>query len=143
MSLCQSTAHFLFQSIECKQVKELIVEYQIHPIYFELQKKLPQSFSINASTATDNDRHCCYVCQDMKMKRMADLQLGGVNDPRSRVAIERQIAQWDEHLETLNFEQYQLRCYVAALNGTELPNPKVHRPTITACYIIGFTDVHN
>ena len=59
------------------------------------------------------------------MKKMADLQLTVVSDPRSKQAIDKQIAQWDENLEKLYIEQYRLRCYMASLQGTELPNPKV------------------
>ncbi len=59
------------------------------------------------------------------MKKMADLQLTVVSDPRSKQAIEKQIAQWDENLEKLYIEQFRLRCYVSSLQGSELPNPKV------------------
>jgi len=68
---------------------------------------------------------CFIVSQDIKMKKMADLQLTVVSDPRSKQAIDKQIAQWDENLEKLYIEQYRLRCYMASLQGTELPNPKV------------------
>ena len=56
---------------------------------------------------------------------MADLQLTVVSDPRSKQAIEKQIAQWDENLEKLYIEQFRLRCYMSSLQGAELPNPKV------------------
>lgn len=59
------------------------------------------------------------------MKKMADLQLTVVSDPRSKQAIEKQIMQWDENLEKLYVEQYRLRCYIASLQGSESPNPKV------------------
>lgn len=59
------------------------------------------------------------------MRKMAELQLTVVTDPRSRTAIIRQIAQWEENLEKLFIEQYRFRCYSASLQGTELPNPKV------------------
>jgi hypothetical protein len=59
------------------------------------------------------------------MKKMAELQLTVVTDPRSRQAIIKQIAQWEENLEKLYIEQYRLRCYISTLQGTELPNPKV------------------
>ena len=70
------------------------------------------------------------------MKKMAGLQLSVVTDPRSKQAIEKQIAQWDENLEKLQIEQYRLRCYMASLQGSELPNPKVsrgHRPIRFVC----------
>ena len=59
------------------------------------------------------------------MWKMADLQLSTVTDGRSRQAIEQQISQWNAELERHAVEQFQLRCYVAALQATELPNPKV------------------
>jgi len=59
------------------------------------------------------------------MWKMADLQLSTVTDWRSRQAIEQQISQWNAELEGHVVEQFQLRCYVAALQATELPNPKV------------------
>ena len=63
--------------------------------------------------------------QDIKMKKMADLQLKVVSDPKNKQAIEKQIAQWNENLEKLYIEQFRLRCYMASLQGSELPNPKV------------------
>ena len=66
-----------------------------------------------------------FLVQDIKMKKMADLQLTVVSDPRSKQAIEKQIAQWDENLEKLYIEQFRLRCYMSSLQGSELPNPKV------------------
>ena len=36
-----------------------------------------------------------------------------------------QIAQWDQNLEKFHLELYRLRCYMASLQGSELPNPKV------------------
>ncbi|XP_050393235.1 protein still life, isoform SIF type 1 isoform X3 [Patella vulgata] len=65
------------------------------------------------------------VDTDVKMKKMAELQMTVVSDPRSRMAIVKQIAQWEENLEKLYLEQYRFRCYIASLQGTELPNPKV------------------
>ena len=59
------------------------------------------------------------------MKKMAGLQMSVVTDTRSKQAIEKQIAQWDENLEKLQIEQYRLRNYMASLQGSELPNPKV------------------
>ena len=36
-----------------------------------------------------------------------------------------QISQWEENLERLQVEQFRLRCYMASLQASELPNPKV------------------
>ncbi|XP_064601963.1 protein still life, isoform SIF type 1-like isoform X2 [Liolophura sinensis] len=65
------------------------------------------------------------IDMDLKMKKMADLQLSVVTDAKSRQAIVKQIAQWEENLEKMYIEQYRLRCYMASLHGSELPNPKV------------------
>lgn len=59
------------------------------------------------------------------MRKMAELQLTVVSDPRSRQAIIKQIRQWEENIEKLYIEQYRLRCYSASIQGSELPNPKV------------------
>ena len=62
------------------------------------------------------------------MKKMAEMQMSVVVDPRSKHAIDKQICQWDENLEKLYIEQFRLRCYTCSLQGTELPNPKVQGP---------------
>ena len=64
------------------------------------------------------------------MKKMANLQVTVVTDPKSKQAIEKQISQWDENLEKLYIEQYRLRNYMASLQGSELPNPKVREEEI-------------
>uniref|UniRef100_A0A8B9LIS1 TIAM Rac1 associated GEF 2a n=1 Tax=Astyanax mexicanus TaxID=7994 RepID=A0A8B9LIS1_ASTMX len=55
---------------------------------------------------------------------MAELQLSIVNDPKNRKAIENQIQQWDQNLERFNIDLFRMRCYLASLQGGELPNPK-------------------
>lgn len=35
-----------------------------------------------------------------------------------------QIQQWEQNLEKLNLDLFQLRCYLSSLQGSELPNPK-------------------
>jgi len=61
------------------------------------------------------------------MRKTADVQLRAVTEWRSRQAIERQLTEWNAKLERHVVDQFQLRCYVAALQATELPNPKVRR----------------
>ncbi|CAG5121636.1 unnamed protein product, partial [Candidula unifasciata] len=65
------------------------------------------------------------IDMDGKMRKMAELQMSVVTDPKSRHAIQKQIAQWEENLEKLYIDQYRFRCYMASLQGSELPNPKV------------------
>lgn len=56
---------------------------------------------------------------------MAELQQSVVTDQDTRHQIQTQILQWEENLERLHCEQFRLRCYMASLQGGELPNPKV------------------
>ncbi|CAG5118110.1 unnamed protein product, partial [Candidula unifasciata] len=65
------------------------------------------------------------IDMDGKMRKMAELQMSVVTDPKSKQAIQKQIAQWEENLEKLYIDQYRFRCYSASLQGSELPNPKV------------------
>lgn len=53
------------------------------------------------------------------------MQVYMASDPASRQALDRQMVTWDENLEKLHIEQYQLRCYLAALQGADLPSTKV------------------
>ncbi|XP_076835036.1 rho guanine nucleotide exchange factor TIAM2 isoform X2 [Brachyhypopomus gauderio] len=64
------------------------------------------------------------IDMDGKMKKMAELQLSVVNDPKNRKAIENQIQQWEQNLESFNVDLFRMRCYLASLQGGELPNPK-------------------
>jgi len=61
---------------------------------------------------------------DAKLKHMAEMQLSVVVDPDSRRALNEQIRGHDESLEQNHCEQFRLRCYIASLQFTELPNPK-------------------
>ncbi|XP_066575695.1 rho guanine nucleotide exchange factor TIAM2 [Amia ocellicauda] len=64
------------------------------------------------------------IDMDGKMKKMAELQLTIVSDPKNRKAIENQIQQWEQNLEKFNMDLFRMRCYLASLQGGELPNPK-------------------
>ncbi|XP_016410599.1 T-lymphoma invasion and metastasis-inducing protein 2-like [Sinocyclocheilus rhinocerous] len=64
------------------------------------------------------------IDMDGKMKKMAELQLSVISDQKNRKAIESQILQWEQNLEKFNIELFRMRCYLASLQGTELPNPK-------------------
>jgi len=66
------------------------------------------------------------------MKKMASVQVYMASDPASRQALDRQMITWDENLEKLHIEQYQLRCYLAALQGVDLPSTKASQlPLLT------------
>nr|XP_030708953.1 T-lymphoma invasion and metastasis-inducing protein 2 isoform X4 [Globicephala melas] len=64
------------------------------------------------------------IDMDSKMKKMAELQLSVVSDPKNRKAIENQIQQWEQNLEKFHMDLFRMRCYLASLQGGELPNPK-------------------
>ncbi|XP_008573448.1 PREDICTED: T-lymphoma invasion and metastasis-inducing protein 2 isoform X1 [Galeopterus variegatus] len=64
------------------------------------------------------------IDMDSKMKKMAELQLSVVSDPKNRKAIENQIQQWEQNLEKFHMDLFKMRCYLASLQGGELPNPK-------------------
>ncbi|XP_030626742.1 T-lymphoma invasion and metastasis-inducing protein 2 [Chanos chanos] len=86
------------------------------------------------------------IDMDSKMKKMAELQLSVVSDHRNRKAIESQIQQWEQNLEKFNMELFRMRCYLASLQGTELPNPKsllatASRPSKVALSRLGIFSV--
>ncbi|XP_043212982.1 protein still life, isoform SIF type 1-like isoform X2 [Amphibalanus amphitrite] len=60
---------------------------------------------------------------DSKLKYMADVQLSVVSE-QDREELTSQLASYDDSLERLHCEQFRLRCYMASLQGGELPNPK-------------------
>ncbi|KAJ8393018.1 hypothetical protein AAFF_G00069220 [Aldrovandia affinis] len=64
------------------------------------------------------------IDMDGKMKKMAELQLSIISDPKNRKAIESQIQQWEQNLERFNMDLFRMRCYLASLQGCEQPNPK-------------------
>uniref|UniRef100_A0A8C9TV69 TIAM Rac1 associated GEF 2 n=1 Tax=Scleropages formosus TaxID=113540 RepID=A0A8C9TV69_SCLFO len=65
------------------------------------------------------------IDMDSKLKKMADLQLSVVCDYKNRRAIGSQIQQWEQNLEKFNMDLFRMRCYLASLQGDELPNPKI------------------
>ncbi|XP_061599501.1 rho guanine nucleotide exchange factor TIAM2 [Cololabis saira] len=86
------------------------------------------------------------IDMDGKMKKMAELQLTVVSDPRNRKAIENQIQQWEQNLERFNMDLFRMRCYLASLQGGELPNPKsllaiASRPTKSTLGRLGIFSV--
>jgi len=71
------------------------------------------------------DDYLFFSSQDGKLRHMAELQRSVVADPETRQQLAQQIATWEENIERLHCEQFRLRCYMASLQGGELPNPKV------------------
>lgn len=66
---------------------------------------------------------------------MADLQQSVVSDLETRAQLAGQMLQWEENLERLHCEQFRLRCYMASLQSSELPNPKVKESYIFLYFI--------
>ncbi|XP_051870604.1 rho guanine nucleotide exchange factor TIAM1-like isoform X1 [Pristis pectinata] len=64
------------------------------------------------------------IDMDEKMKKMGDMQLSSVNDPKKRKTILDQIFLWEQNLEQFQIDLFRYRCYMASLQGGELPNPK-------------------
>uniref|UniRef100_A0A8C6SNS1 TIAM Rac1 associated GEF 2a n=1 Tax=Neogobius melanostomus TaxID=47308 RepID=A0A8C6SNS1_9GOBI len=86
------------------------------------------------------------IDMDSKMKKMAELQLTVVHNPKNRKAIENQIQQWEQNLERFNMDLFRMRCYLASLQGGELPNPKsllatASRPTKSTLARLGIFSV--
>uniref|UniRef100_A0A8C9RHM6 TIAM Rac1 associated GEF 2 n=1 Tax=Scleropages formosus TaxID=113540 RepID=A0A8C9RHM6_SCLFO len=86
------------------------------------------------------------IDMDSKMKKMAELQLSVVGDPKNRKAIEKQVRQWEQNLEKFNMDLFRVRCYLASLQGGELPNPKsllatASRPSKVALSRLGIFSV--
>lgn len=62
------------------------------------------------------------------------------------VFIFLQIQQWEQNLERFNMDLFRMRCYLASLQGGELPNPKsllaiASRPTKTTLGRLGIFSV--
>ncbi|XP_077578477.1 rho guanine nucleotide exchange factor TIAM1-like [Stigmatopora nigra] len=83
---------------------------------------------------------------DQKMKKMGEMQLAAVADGKKRKTILDQIFLWEQNLERFHVELFRLRCYLASLQGGELPNPKrllafASRPTKLAMGRLGIFSV--
>uniref|UniRef100_UPI00398ED36A rho guanine nucleotide exchange factor TIAM1-like isoform X2 n=1 Tax=Pristiophorus japonicus TaxID=55135 RepID=UPI00398ED36A len=86
------------------------------------------------------------IDMDEKMKKMGDMQLSSVNDPKKRKTILDQIFLWEQNLEQFQIDLFRHRCYMASLQGGELPNPKrllafASRPTKHAMGRLGIFSV--
>ncbi|XP_068698035.1 rho guanine nucleotide exchange factor TIAM1-like [Montipora foliosa] len=64
------------------------------------------------------------ISSDSKLKKMAELQSTVVSDSKNKQAFLDQISKWDKNLELLNIDFYRLQCYIAAIRGSQLPNPQ-------------------
>ncbi|XP_067113809.1 LOW QUALITY PROTEIN: rho guanine nucleotide exchange factor TIAM1-like [Osmerus mordax] len=86
------------------------------------------------------------IDMDEKMKKMGDMQLSAVTDTKKRKTILEQIFLWEQNLEQFHMELFRCRCYLASLQGGELPNPKrllafASRPTKLAMGRLGIFSV--
>ncbi|KAI1903388.1 hypothetical protein AGOR_G00026670 [Albula goreensis] len=83
---------------------------------------------------------------DEKMKKMGEMQLSSVTDAKKRKTILEQIFLWEQNLEQFHMDWFRFRCYLASLQGGELPNPKrllafASRPTKLAMGRLGIFSV--
>ncbi|XP_061137576.1 rho guanine nucleotide exchange factor TIAM1 isoform X2 [Syngnathus typhle] len=86
------------------------------------------------------------IDMDEKMKKMGDMQLSSVTDGKKRKTILDQIFLWEQNLEQFHMDLFRFRCYLASLQGGELPNPKrllafASRPTKLAMGRLGIFSV--
>ncbi|KAJ7990106.1 hypothetical protein DPEC_G00296870 [Dallia pectoralis] len=86
------------------------------------------------------------IDMDEKMKKMGDMQLSAVTDNKKRKTILDQIFLWEQNLEQFHMGLFRFRCYLASLQGGELPNPKrllafASRPTKLAMGRLGIFSV--
>uniref|UniRef100_A0A7N6F6W2 TIAM Rac1 associated GEF 1b n=1 Tax=Anabas testudineus TaxID=64144 RepID=A0A7N6F6W2_ANATE len=86
------------------------------------------------------------IDMDEKMKKMGDMQLSAVTDAKKRKTILDQIFLWEQNLEQFHMDLFRFRCYLASLQGGELPNPKrllafASRPTKLAMGRLGIFSV--
>ncbi|TKS80800.1 T-lymphoma invasion and metastasis-inducing protein 1 [Collichthys lucidus] len=86
------------------------------------------------------------IDMDEKMKKMGDMQLSAVTDSKKRKTILDQIFLWEQNLEQFHMDLFRFRCYLASLQGGELPNPKrllafASRPTKLAMGRLGIFSV--
>ncbi|KAI1288249.1 Protein still life, isoforms C/SIF type 2 [Halotydeus destructor] len=64
------------------------------------------------------------IDSEAKLRHAAEIQTTGAIDGETRKVLHEQLRNHDENLEQFHCEQYRLRCYMASLQATELPNPK-------------------
>ncbi|XP_012693320.2 rho guanine nucleotide exchange factor TIAM1 [Clupea harengus] len=86
------------------------------------------------------------IDMDEKMKKMGEMQLSAVSDTKKRKTILEQIFLWEQNLEQFHMDLFRFRCYLASLQGGELPNPKrllafASRPTKLAMGRLGIFSV--
>ncbi|XP_059542277.1 rho guanine nucleotide exchange factor TIAM1 isoform X3 [Myotis daubentonii] len=86
------------------------------------------------------------IDMDEKMKKMGEMQLSAVTDSRKKKTILDQIFVWEQNLEQFQMDLFRYRCYLASLQGGELPNPKrllafASRPTKVAMGRLGIFSV--
>ncbi|XP_018101440.1 T-lymphoma invasion and metastasis-inducing protein 1 isoform X3 [Xenopus laevis] len=77
------------------------------------------------------------IDMDEKMKKMGEMQISSVTDAKKKKTILDQIFVWEQNLEQFQMDLFRYRCYLASLQGGELPNPKrllafASRPTKVA-----------
>uniref|UniRef100_G1QTK9 TIAM Rac1 associated GEF 1 n=1 Tax=Nomascus leucogenys TaxID=61853 RepID=G1QTK9_NOMLE len=119
---------FLFQTTSQTELENWITEDTLRLLKSEI-KKLEQKIDM-----------------DEKMKKMGEMQLSSVTDSKKKKTILDQIFVWEQNLEQFQMDLFRFRCYLASLQGGELPNPKrllafASRPTKVAMGRLGIFSV--
>ncbi|XP_069060147.1 rho guanine nucleotide exchange factor TIAM1 isoform X2 [Pleurodeles waltl] len=86
------------------------------------------------------------IDMDEKMKKMGEMQLSSVTESKKKKTILEQIFVWEQNLEQFQMDLFRYRCYLASLQGGELPNPKrllafASRPTKVSMGRLGIFSV--
>uniref|UniRef100_A0A7M5X061 Uncharacterized protein n=2 Tax=Clytia hemisphaerica TaxID=252671 RepID=A0A7M5X061_9CNID len=86
------------------------------------------------------------LLSEEKLLKMAVLQLKIEKESHIRQNITDQIISWEESLEDIHATNFRLRCYIAAIESTHIPNPQellthVSRPTKHALSKLGLFSV--
>ncbi|XP_065185270.1 protein still life, isoform SIF type 1-like isoform X1 [Sycon ciliatum] len=85
------------------------------------------SASTKADAIQDFQSRCTQIQEEIdtqsQMKQMAVLQQKTATG-KVKSKISEQISSWSEELEAFNMDLFKWKCYIAALKGSELPNPQ-------------------
>lgn len=84
--------------------------------------------------------------KERRVKNLAELQYTSTNDTTTQHTISKQIKEFSENIDKLNVDLYRAKCYLASLQGTELPNPQsllaaISKPTKAILNKIGVFSV--
>jgi hypothetical protein len=79
---------------------------------------------------------------EMKMKKLAELQLSTATKPDVKSKISSQIKAWMKNVEWINVDLYRLKCYLSAIQETELPNPQMALANVSKATRVALGRLH-